>query len=536
MSYLVIARKYRPGTFEAVLGQEHVTRTLANSIKRDRIAHAYVFAGPRGVGKTSSARVLAKALNCEKGPTSEPCGECSPCIDITEGRCLAVREIDGASHNSVDNVRELIDSFRSLPPPGCRYKVYIIDEVHMLSTSAFNALLKSLEEPPPNTVFILATTEIHKIPETVLSRCQRHDFRPMSLSAIEVNLKEVAQAEGIEIEPAVLRMIARGASGSMRDAQTLLERVRSFCEDRITAEDAVKVLGAVEIRVLNDLALAIFSQDVGKALEISKMIFQSGSNPTLFLTDFVTYWRELMLASCGGEDALISIGYSSEEAKLMLEIVQDVDRQDCIDLLSIARRGSEEALKSNYPDIAFDALIARMATREPVASIGQIIRDIKTNGAPEQKKTAKKEPSRVVKSEKPKEPSEYSWEDFVAFTSSRKRTPLLTEQLKRCSVTCFEAGKLKLRGPEIAIGYIGAKDQLSKLEELLSSYFKGDDNWDIKLEQSDARGAPEPESIEAVAKTVEKKKKAAKEKVLQDHPAVQSLKRVFPGSTLEEVK
>ncbi|MCB0337324.1 MAG: DNA polymerase III subunit gamma/tau, partial [Bdellovibrionales bacterium] len=199
MSYLVIARKYRPGTFEAVLGQEHVTRTLANSIKRDRIAHAYVFAGPRGVGKTSSARVLAKALNCEHGPTDSPCGECAPCKDIAEGRCLAVREIDGASHNSVDNVRELIDSFRSLPPPGCRYKVYIIDEVHMLSTSAFNALLKSLEEPPPHTVFILATTELHKIPETVLSRCQRHDFRPMSIQAIEGNLRAVAEAEQISI-------------------------------------------------------------------------------------------------------------------------------------------------------------------------------------------------------------------------------------------------------------------------------------------------------------------------------------------------
>ncbi|MCB0310377.1 MAG: DNA polymerase III subunit gamma/tau, partial [Bdellovibrionales bacterium] len=200
MSYLVFARKYRPDSFATVSGQEHVTQTLSNAIKRDCVAHAYVFSGPRCVGKTSIARIFAKALNCENGPTATPCLECQNCKEISQGTSLAVREIDGASHNSVDNVRELIDSFRSLPAPGTRYKVYIIDEVHMLSLSAFNALLKSLEEPPPHTVFILATTEPHKIPDTVMSRCQRHDFRSLSLESIQSRLADIAEKESLKID------------------------------------------------------------------------------------------------------------------------------------------------------------------------------------------------------------------------------------------------------------------------------------------------------------------------------------------------
>ena len=183
MSYLVLARKYRPSVFASVSGQEHVTRTLANALKRDKVVHAYLFTGPRGVGKTSVSRILSKAINCQNPKDAEPCLECVTCKEIGAATSLAVREIDGASHNSVENVRDLMDSFKSLPPPGYKRKIYIIDEVHMLSISAFNALLKSLEEPPPHTVFILATTDVHKIPETVISRCQRHDFRALSKNA-----------------------------------------------------------------------------------------------------------------------------------------------------------------------------------------------------------------------------------------------------------------------------------------------------------------------------------------------------------------
>ena len=213
MSYLVLARKYRPAGFNSVSGQEHVTRTLSNAIKLDKVVHAFLFTGPRGVGKTSVSRILSKALNCQNPHETEPCQECASCKEIGQGNSLAVREIDGASHNSVDNVRELVDSFKTLPPPGYKYKVYIIDEVHMLSISAFNALLKSLEEPPPNTVFILATTEVHKIPDTVISRCQRHDFRALAIGSIEARLKEICQFEGIEAEQEAITLVARLSDG-----------------------------------------------------------------------------------------------------------------------------------------------------------------------------------------------------------------------------------------------------------------------------------------------------------------------------------
>ena len=221
MSYQVIARKWRPGTFEEVIGQPHATRTLQNAIRMDRIAHAYLFSGARGVGKTSVARILAKVLNCEKGPSPTPCNQCSNCREISHTNSVDVIEIDGASNRGIDNIRELRETVRYRPAKG-RYKVYIIDEVHMLTTEAFNALLKTLEEPPPHVIFIFATTEPHKIPATILSRCQRFDFRRLSLLQIVEHLKRIISQEGADFSEGILYAIAREADGSMRDAQSLL--------------------------------------------------------------------------------------------------------------------------------------------------------------------------------------------------------------------------------------------------------------------------------------------------------------------------
>src|SRR5690242_8993844 len=242
MAYQVIARKWRPQKFDDVVGQLAVTRTLRNALASGRLAQAFVFAGPRGVGKTTTARILARALNCVNGPTTDPCGRCDACLEIAEGRDIDVLEIDAATHTKVETVREVIIGGLSLAPVRDRYKVFIIDEVHQLSTGSFNALLKSIEEPPPHVVFIMATTELQKIPDTILSRSQVYEFRTIPAPSIAAKLREIADAEQLAVADDALALVARGADGSMRDAQSAFDQVMAFAGDRITAEDVSTVL------------------------------------------------------------------------------------------------------------------------------------------------------------------------------------------------------------------------------------------------------------------------------------------------------
>src|SRR6266498_468230 len=257
MAYQVIARKWRPQKFADVIGQQAVTRTLKNALASGRLAQAFVFAGPRGVGKTTTARILARALNCEKGPTGEPCGVCEACVEIAEGRDIDVLEIDAATHTQVDNVREVIIAGLSIMPVRNRYKIFIIDEVHQLSNHSFNALLKSIEEPPPHVVFMMATTELDKIPETVLSRSQVYEFRTIGTKAIAQQLRLIVDAEGIAVGDDSLQLVARDAEGSMRDAQTKLDQVIAFTGTTITADDVATVLGLVGRDLLLDVVQAV---------------------------------------------------------------------------------------------------------------------------------------------------------------------------------------------------------------------------------------------------------------------------------------
>src|SRR5213594_3748659 len=257
MSYQVIARKWRPQKFDDVVGQQAVTRTLRNALASGRLAQAFVFAGPRGVGKTTTARILARALNCEKGPTPDPCGQCDACVEIAEARDIDVLEIDAATHTGIDNIREVIISGLSIRPARNRYKVFIIDEVHQLSAPSFNALLKSIEEPPPHVVFMMATTELDKIPETVLSRSQVYEFRTIGTQKIAAQLRHIMDAEAIEIADESLQLIARDAEGSMRDAQTKLDQVIAFTGTTIAAGDVATVLGLVGRDLLFDAVEAV---------------------------------------------------------------------------------------------------------------------------------------------------------------------------------------------------------------------------------------------------------------------------------------
>ena len=296
MDYQVSARKYRPGTFDDVIGQPHVVQTLVNAMTTKRIAQAYLFSGTRGVGKTTVARILAKALNCEQGPTGMPCGICVNCMEIAQGHSVDVIEIDGASNTSVDDVREIRENVKFTPFKGA-YRVYIIDEVHMLSNSAFNALLKTLEEPPPHVVFIFATTEIHKIPATILSRCQHYNFRRIAKTEIIARLRHVAEQDGIKLEERSLAALARASEGSMRDGLSLLDQAVAFGGKSIVHAELETLLGAVPQELLRSLIQAIISQDSAAALRTLSQLIEGGHDLRAYCADVVEYLRNLLVVS-----------------------------------------------------------------------------------------------------------------------------------------------------------------------------------------------------------------------------------------------
>src|SRR5437667_283220 len=299
VSYEVFARKYRPQTFDDLVGQAHVSRTLKNAVAQNRLAHAYLFVGPRGVGKTSTARILAKSLNCVKGPTVTPCGVCDNCKEIAAGNSLDVIEIDGASNNSVEDVRQLRDNVRYAPAKG-RYKIYLIDEVHMLSAAAFNALLKTLEEPPAHVKFIFATTEPQKVLPTILSRCQRFDLHRIPANLIAQHLQFIAGKEKINLPPAAAHAIARGAEGGLRDAESMLDQLVAFCGEKIAEKDVLSVFGLVAHDKLAALTDAILDGETNAALTVVKELDEVGKDLQRLLADLLDHYRNLLVLSLGG--------------------------------------------------------------------------------------------------------------------------------------------------------------------------------------------------------------------------------------------
>jgi DNA polymerase III subunit gamma/tau len=294
MSYEVFARKYRPQTFDDLVGQTHVSRTLKNAVAQNRLAHAYLFVGPRGIGKTSTARILAKSLNCVKGPTVTPCGECDNCREIAAGNSLDVIEIDGASNNSVEDVRQLRENVRYAPAKG-RYKIYLIDEVHMLSAAAFNALLKTLEEPPEHVKFIFATTEPQKVLPTILSRCQRFDLHRIPANLIAQHLQLIAGKEKITLEPAAAHAIARGAEGGLRDAESMLDQLVAFCGEKISESDVLNVFGFTSEQTVTDLTANILRGETADAVDLLHQQCESGKDMMRLMSDLIAYLRDLLV-------------------------------------------------------------------------------------------------------------------------------------------------------------------------------------------------------------------------------------------------
>lgn len=363
MDYQVSARKYRPGTFDDVIGQSHVVQTLMNSIATKRIAHAFLFSGTRGVGKTTVARILAKALNCEQGPTGTPCNTCSNCQEITQGTSVDVVEIDGASNTSVDDVREIRENVKFTPFRG-QYRVYIIDEVHMLSNSAFNALLKTLEEPPSHVVFIFATTEIHKIPATILSRCQHYNFRRISKAEIVQRLRHVADQDGLTIEDRSLMALARASEGSMRDGLSLLDQIIAFGGNTIRHEDLEALLGAVPQERIRAMVEAVIQQDSAKALQVIAALLDQGHDVRAYCADLVEYVRNMLVAAVvpSGPELRSLIEATEED---LTQLARDAERFTVEQLQELFRMyaAAEDSLRvSAHPRFVLETAAVR-ATR-----------------------------------------------------------------------------------------------------------------------------------------------------------------------------
>jgi DNA polymerase-3 subunit gamma/tau len=371
MSYLVLARKYRPQTFAEVLEQEHVTRTLANAIAAGRVAHAILFSGPRGTGKTTVARILAKGLNCHAGPTAAPCNQCRSCREITGGNAADVYEIDGASNNSVDQVRELRENIKYTPAHS-RHKIYIIDEVHMLSTPAFNALLKTLEEPPAHVLFMFATTEPHKIPITILSRCQRYDFRRVRLSAIIAHLATICRSEGVEIAPESLELIAGESGGSVRDSLSLLDQVMVGGKGSVLHEQVVDTLGVVDRSRLHALAGAITGGDATRFLAVLDELFDRGHDLKNLYADLLDHFRNLwVLQAARAPETLVDL--PGREVAQMQEQVRAVPAAVLEQVLDTLYREEPAVRLSPQPKLAIEMAFFRVLRTRPVLSIDMLI-------------------------------------------------------------------------------------------------------------------------------------------------------------------
>jgi DNA polymerase-3 subunit gamma/tau len=377
MSYLVLARKWRPAGFDDLVGQEPIMRVLKNAVSQGKIAHAYLFSGPRGVGKTSSARILAKALNCAEGPTPVPCGRCSSCTAIADGSSVDVIEIDGASNNSVDDIRDLRDRVKYAPSSG-RYKVYIIDEVHMLSGSAFNALLKTLEEPPGHVIFVLATTEMKKIPATVVSRCQHMPFRRIPTSVIKARLAQIAGAEGIGISSQAMGLVARAAEGSMRDSLTILDQLSSFSTD-ISEDDVKSLLGIADFGMLAKVARAVVGGDREGVLSAIEVLSEQGADIRSFAKELVRFFRDLLVASIMRQpDDLLDMG--GDEMTVVRDIISETSEDQLSLMLSEVVRAEADVRQSSSPRVALEMALIRTSFLSGMRPITEVIERIARQG------------------------------------------------------------------------------------------------------------------------------------------------------------
>lgn len=372
--FLVTARKWRPQIFEDVVGQEHITQTLKNSIKSGKIAHAFIFSGPRGIGKTSTARILAKSLNCPNSKDYNPCNQCEICESITNGSNIDVIEIDGASNRRIDEIRTLRESVQYAPST-VKYKIYIIDEVHMLTTESFNALLKVLEEPPPHVIFIFATTDIHKVPPTILSRCQRYEFRRLTTEEIKNHLIKIAQYEGINYDEDALRFIARRADGAMRDAQSLFDQIVVYSNGKVVLSEVADILNIINIDIYFKVSDAIKNRDIEQAFKIVNEIYFNGWDLNTFINDLIEHFRNILTIAVTGKTDLIDQSESTKER--YKNSAKDFTIRDLLRILSFLAKTQFEIRQATNQKMKLEIALAQLIELPKSAEIDELIQEIK---------------------------------------------------------------------------------------------------------------------------------------------------------------
>jgi DNA polymerase-3 subunit gamma/tau len=542
MSYLVLARKWRPKTFDDVIGQEYITQTLKNAVSLGKMAHAFIFSGPRGVGKTSSARIIAKALNCEKGPTPEPCSVCTPCREIADGKSLDVIEIDAASHTGVNDVREIIENIKYLPSSG-KTKIYIIDEVHMLSQSAFNALLKTLEEPPPHVLFVLATTEVHKIPVTILSRCQRYDFKKVSAEKIKERLDVVTSSEGIRIPEKTLYLIAKEAEGGLRDALSLLDQLLATFGTEIKHEDATRILGILDRSLIKGVLTAIFNKDPKRCIETLNEASEKGISPRRFAEDLLKALRNTLVIKACGKDVISEL--SDEEKEELREMSANHGMESLELLFSLMLEGAEDVQKSFYPRMALEVTLVKLALISTTIPLDDILNKIDTlyrkinHGNLSQAQAGDPVKKEIREAPKPNDyaygpdPGKKSLEiqeenenlpgnphtgDFVKFVKSRKS--IIGIHLESADKVEIEnsAVRIQFANHSIHSDYLVRKESQESLKKLSREFFSQDMMIKIDIQSSGHIDLPSPHEQNAKSKTE-----------INNDPVVQHALEIFGG-------
>jgi len=563
MSYLVLARKWRPQLFDDLVGQEHVSQTLKNAITTDRVHHAFLFTGARGVGKTSAARIFAKALNCQQGITTTPCGTCSSCVEITSGHGIDVLEIDGASHNGVDDIRELRDAVRYLPAQG-RYKIIIIDEVHMLSNSAFNALLKTLEEPPAHVKFIFATTEPHKIPVTILSRCQRFDFKKISIAAVQARLRYIATQEGITISDVGLAALARHGGGSMRDALSAFDQVLACCGNEVADEPLQQILGQVSSQLLLDTLAAIVERNPRVLLTLVAQVDEQGHSFRQFCQQLVALARGLVILKVIDEPGEL-LDFSEGELTELRRLAGPRPLDEFQRILAFLLRTQAELATSSFSRLTMEVALVKLATLPAGIDVATLIERLESlekhllarfdHAAPAPVATPVVGVGRYPVSSSvnehhgvelppepppllPEEPDDKkfdapptgdqpggSWSGLVQFVRSRHR-PRISSLLEQASLLTLELPLLRIALPAKFFGFADSEIQ-QNLQALAAEYFSAP----VKIEMiKGANGEHQPPSLYEERERQESDRQRKLRENALEHPLVKSAVEIFGGN------
>ena len=563
--YQSIYRKWRPQSFEDIVGQNHITQTLKNAIKMNRIGHAYLFSGPRGVGKTTTARIFAKALNCQNGPTETPCNECSRCIRINQGQSMDVLEIDGASNRGIEEIRELRSKIGFAPAEG-KYKIYIIDEVHMLTDPAFNALLKTLEEPPGQVLFIFATTAPYKVPNTILSRCQSFYFRRISIEEMMEKLKRITEEEKINIDSSSLRLIAEGATGSMRDAESILDQVIAYSENRVTPDEVRDILGLIPRETLFQMIETIINHDTEKGLKLVGELVKEGIELNKFVQDLLIYTHNVSLLKVLGKNNPYSSSYfEAVELEKIWELIEKTEEKTILNIIEELKIIEERIRFHHYPWILLELMVVKLTYNESKTAHQEIITNTpvrKKDISPEKKEKIPQLIKKEIEKEKEGDTvqdSKITAQDIATKVELEKLWPRVLARLKEEMIAIYtflmEGNNIRLEDGKLIVSFspdhgfpkenLEKKENRKKLEKVLKEETKNDIRLKCIIERDIDRSSKvsdkkenngkiekQPSAIEAV---VEEKKsdEDKKEEGLTEKDILDGALNLFGGDIRE---